>query len=161
MGRRKCSLLAEKLPNSIDVFVSSCEPKAVETAQILAEHHGKEWQIFPGLHEHDRTNLPLLAPWRFEALVAEFFRQPDQLVMGKETAEEAYRRFDQAVLSVVTKHRGRNIAIVSHGTVISLYVSGGVAQVGHRLWRRLGLPSCIVLSMPERRILDVNWGEVL
>jgi len=153
-GRTKCFLLAEKLPSSIDIFISSCEPKAVETAQLLAQHCGKEWEILPGLQEHDRTNVPLLPQGQFEALIAQFFRKPNRLVMGRETAEQASRRFDAAIRSAITKHREKRIAVVSHGTVISLYV-GKSTENSYDLWRRLGLPSFVVLRMPERQVLQV------
>ena len=46
-----------------------------------------------------------------------------------------------------------NLAIVAHGTVIALFVAACAGIAPHSFWRRLGLPSFVVLSLPERSVL--------
>jgi broad specificity phosphatase PhoE len=41
-----------------------------------------------------------------------------------------------------------NIAIVAHGTVISLLVAAANGLDGFELWRRLGLPSALLVEWP-------------
>jgi broad specificity phosphatase PhoE len=57
-GRTRCQPLAERLrayePQTI---FSSVEPKAVETAQIVAGCLGLTTQAAEGLHEHERSSL--------------------------------------------------------------------------------------------------------
>jgi len=52
------------------------------------------------------------------------FRRPGELVLGDETADEAADRFEQAC-SRRWPSPGRNVAIVSHGTVIALLCREG------------------------------------
>ncbi|MCZ7567025.1 MAG: phosphoglycerate mutase family protein [Ardenticatenaceae bacterium] len=152
VGRFRCQMLAEMIAEySPDVIVSSSEPKAVETAQIVANHLNHASQIIDGLHEHDRSNVEWQSEEQFEVQVAEFFRQPQALVMGKETATQAYERFAQAVAFVIEVYPHSNIVVVAHGTVITLLIARAVGLEPFGFWKRLGLPSFVVLSLPKMK----------
>ena len=154
-GRTLSELLANKLDAySLDVIVSSAEPKAIETAQIVAKRLGKPHEVVEGLHEHDRRNVPFMPRAELEARVAEFFAKPTELVFGNETANEAHARFADAIARVIAKHPQRNIAVVAHGTVISLFVARK-NEMPFEFWKRLGLPSIIVLSLPDFQVEEV------
>lgn len=158
-GRELCSSLADALavyePGRI---FCSREPKARETAQIVAERLGIACQEADGLHEHDRSNVPLLPKHVFEQSVQETFRQPDRLVFGLETGRQALRRFSDAVDRVLTMAQEPCVAVVAHGTVISLF-AGEPSEVGpFDLWRQLGLPSFVVLSMSSRQVQQIVTG---
>jgi broad specificity phosphatase PhoE len=156
IGRLRCKTLAEKVAHySPDCIVSSSEPKAIETAQIAANHLHQTFQVMAGLHEHDRRNVGWESKEKFEAQVAEFFRRPQSLVMGQETASQAYERFAQAVAAVIKAHPSDNIAIVAHGTVITLWVAQVVGLEPFGFWQRLGLPSFVVLSLPKMDLVTV------
>lgn len=150
-GRFRCAALAERLlPYAPDVFIASREPKATETGQIVADVLRKPLLIVEGLHEHDRTNVGYLGRKAFEQAVRTFFERPDQLVFGSETADAAYRRFTDAVSGQIAQHPAQNLAVVAHGTVISLFVSRAAGiEAGiepFALWQQLGLPSFVVLD---------------
>ena len=81
-----------------------------------------------------------------ETAVAEFFRNPDRLVLGCETADQAHARFAGAVGRLLQEHAASNLVVVAHGTVISLFVARLLGWEPFPLWRRLGLPSFVVLS---------------
>ena len=155
-GRRRCEKLARRLKRfSPDVFVSSVEPKAMETAQIVADRLGKPWEVAEGLHEHDRTKEPFTTQAEFEAKVVEFFTRPKELVFGAETADQAGLRFMKAVVDVLPRHGGENVAIVAHGTVITLFVSRISEIEPVPFWKQLGLPAFVVLSWPGLRLKKV------
>ena len=131
-------------------IVSSIEPKAVETAEIVAKRLRKTIQTVAGLHEHDRSNLTeLLDQADWEDKVSEFFDRPDELVMGQETGVQARDRFAKAVESVLETHPDGDVVIIAHGTVISLYVAEHTGVRPFEFWKRLGLPAFVVLSLPE------------
>ena len=58
------------------IMVSSEEPKAVETAEIAAERLGIGHFVYPGLHEHDRTDVPFLDDEEFGLAARYFSRNP-------------------------------------------------------------------------------------
>lgn|SRR5574341_624678 len=156
LGRSRCNALADKLAAyNPDVAVSSAEPKAAETARIVAHRLDKPFEITQGLHEHDRSSVGFLDAVQFEAAVARFFEKQHELVLGNETADEAHARFAKAVAGVVEKYRNENVAIVSHGTVISLFVARAMELEPFAFWKRLGLPSFVVMSLPEFALLNV------
>src|ERR1044072_1418320 len=77
VGRAQCALLAEQLVTYAPAaLASSSEPKALETAHLIAQRMHTQVQIVDGLHEHDRSNTPWLGREEFEHAVAVFFRNP-------------------------------------------------------------------------------------
>ena len=88
VGRRRSVLLATRLKEFKPAVIwSSTEPKAIETAQIVASEFSVPVEIADGLEEHHRDNVPFLSKEVFEEAVERFFRCPDRLVLGTETAD--------------------------------------------------------------------------
>ena len=139
-----------------DVLVSSVEPKARETASILAENLGLEFREVEGLHEHERTGSPYYSKDEFQNLVREFFDKPNELVFGNETANSALVRFRQAVDFVLNSYGDKNVVIVAHGTVISLFAAWLTGCNGFDLWQELGLPSFVVLDIQSNTLIHTE-----
>jgi broad specificity phosphatase PhoE len=153
-GRIRAQQLAERLSKyQPDVIVSSSEPKAKETAEIVAGRNNLELQIVDGLHEHDRSNTPYLSGDEFQAAIHDFFEKPAVLVFGSETADEAHARFGQAVNWILKHNSNKTIVAVAHGTVISLFVSRLTGISDFVLWNELGLPSYVVLDMQTNALI--------
>jgi broad specificity phosphatase PhoE len=159
-GRHRCAALAGRLAAyELGAVVSSEEPKAVETGQIVAETLGLPFDTVPGLHEHERGVVrSLWAKDEFQARMASFFEHPDELVLGHETADQAHTRFARAVASVIQWVPAGNLAIVSHGTVMTLLISRTAGLDPIPFWQGLGLPSFAVLSLPDLSLLEVVEG---
>ncbi len=155
-GRRRAEVLAGRLSSfeTSRVF-SSHEPKAVETADIIGSTLGVPREIVEGLEEHRRQRVELVSERRYEATVANLLANPNELVFGEETATQAGARFAAAVESILSCANNEDRLVVAHGTVISLFVADRVGVDPFSLWKELGLPSYIVLSLPDFRILEV------
>jgi broad specificity phosphatase PhoE len=150
-GRTQCALLADQLATyAPDVLVSSSEPKALETAYLVAQRMHTSVQTVDGLHEHDRSNTPWLGPEEFDRAVAVFFRHPTELVLGYETAQQASERFARTVTEVTSRYAEQNVAVFTHGTVLTLFVARATGMQPSALWTRLGLPSFVVLRLHRR-----------
>ena len=149
-GRQRCLPLAEELRSLDPAFiVTSREPKAAETGRLVAAALDLPFEEHADLHEHDRRGVPLMQSREaFEVLVTRLFREPDLLVFGQETATEARERFTAAVRAVMERYREGNVAVVSHGTVITLYVAEVTGLDPIPFWRSLGLPALVALSWP-------------
>jgi broad specificity phosphatase PhoE len=156
-GRARCKPLAERLtPYQPSVIFTSLEPKAIETGRLAAEALGVTHTPVENLHEHDRSNTAYDASVEaFEAKVARFFATPDQLVYGTETADAAHARFAQAVTRIVSENPSGNLVIVAHGAVITLFVSRRNPIEPFSLWKRLGLPSFVVLDLPSYTLHEI------
>ena len=127
----------------------------METAQLVATALGLTAATAPGLHEHDRSDAVGFSQEEFQAAIAALFAYPDQAVFGRESARQAQQRFAQAISSVLAKHPNQTVVVVAHGTVISLYVSHVSGCEPFALWRRLGLPSFVVMALPELALSEV------
>jgi broad specificity phosphatase PhoE len=108
-----------------------------------------------GLHEHDRSLVGWLARGEFEAAIARLFERPGGLVLGSETADQAHARFVGAVAGVIERYPEETVAVVAHGTVIALFVARAAGLEPFGLWKRLGLPSFVVLSRPTLELLAI------
>ena len=155
-GRRRCERLAELLAaHHPSAIVTSTEPKAIETGQIVGQRLGIPIEAAPNLHEHERPSTGLDTPEQFEDKVARLLENPGELVFGAETGDQARERFSAAVDDTMKKHPAGNVAIVSHGTVMTLYLAHVAAIDPVPFWKQLGLPAFVVLSYPELVLLKV------
>ncbi len=154
-GRYRCHTLAAKLqPYPLDQFITSHEPKAIETGQIMADVFGVPCQVAAGLQEHDRRGVPYFASKvAFETAVATFFTHPTELVFGAETAVQARERFGTAVAQQRNNHPHNHLAIVTHGTVLTLFICQHNPQLAPLpFWQVLTLPCAFVLSLPDYQL---------
>ncbi|UBV41828.1 phosphoglycerate mutase family protein [Deinococcus taeanensis] len=122
------------------IVVCSTEPKAHATAQGLATLLGVALRPMQGLHEQ----LRYTAPWRpdpagFNEDDRRFFLYPDRVVTGEESARDALSRFTTAVNAVMDVNTQGSVALVAHGTVISLLVGALRGVDPSPLWRDLPL----------------------
>ena len=150
-GRTRAEELAEELRGFSPASIwSSKEPKAVETAQILASAPDTSAQVADGLEEHHRTEVPYF-PTRdeFEQAIEQFFRNPYRLVLGDETAQQALRRFAAAIDRIVATDTAETTIVVTHGTVMTLYAVSASGVEPMPFWRSLETPDFVVLP-PHR-----------
>ena len=163
-GRRRCQLLTERLADQkVMRVVASQEPKASETGRLVAGQLGVPFETAPGLHEHERRTVgPAASQEEFRAQVVKALENPSDLVLGEETAGEAHRRFAAAVADVISRYSEGNLAIVSHGTVMALFVARAAGLDAVAFWRQLGLPGYVVLSLPDYQLVDAahDLGEM-
>jgi broad specificity phosphatase PhoE len=156
-GRQSVHALAQALtPFWPAVLVSSREAKAAETAALLARELGTRYTTAPGLQEHARASVGWLSDQEFEAGIASLFARPSEAVFGDESADQAYARFRAAVSGVLDQHPEENVALVTHGTVMTLLITRAqqapAEQDPRAFWKRLSLPAMAVLSRPDWRL---------
>lgn len=153
-GRERAKLLAKQLfyyqPTAV---ITSMERKAAETGKIVATMLGIPCAPAQDLHEHDRSGVSYASRPDFERQMTEFFAKPDRVVFGTESANDAYRRFARGVDRVLRKHHYEPVVIVTHGTVMSLFIAQNAGIEPLPLWRSLGIPSFAVLSLPGCSLL--------
>ena len=159
VARAEVDRLAERIatyrPTTI---VTSPEPKATGTAALLGERLGLRAELVDGLREHDRTGVPFLTEAAWERALVALFTRPDALVFGRETATEARARFGLAVDAALADHAEGDLVVVTHGTVLALFVAqhNGVDPLA--FWRRLAMPDLAVLAVPGFALLDGPVG---
>jgi broad specificity phosphatase PhoE len=121
IGRtRAVAMLGQPWVGSIRRVVSSAERKAIETAEILAEHHHLDVEVKERMHENDRSATGILPPPEFEAVADQFFARPNESIRGWERAIDAQNRIVSEVDAVSRADATGNVAFVGHGGVGTL-----------------------------------------
>ena len=167
-GRASAHALARALaPYWPAALVSSREAKAAETAALLARELGTRFTTAPGLQEHARASLGWVSDMEFHAGMAALFARPAEVAFGDESADQAHERFRAAVNGVLELFPDQNVAVVTHGAVMTLFVTRSQSNTDPlAFWQRLGLPAVAVLSRPELALerliekVDVDGHQV-
>ena len=100
-------------------IVTSGEVKARETAAILAAGR-LTLEVWPDLHENDRSATGYLPGPAFEAAADAFFASPDGSFRGWETARAAQARVVRAVRATLDAPGHGPVLLVGHGAVGTL-----------------------------------------
>jgi len=136
------------------LICSSDERKASDTAKIIARHCGLDVKVVPDLREHDRTGVP----WRDAATrqqeLQALFANPDAVVFGRESASQALGRLTTAIHRVTTRKSGPWV-LVTHGTVMALYLAKLTGRAALEIWSQLGLPAVATVDCRSRRLVEL------
>jgi broad specificity phosphatase PhoE len=146
-GREAAAMLADELAAYQPVAViTSVEPKAADTGAVIAACLGLPVRTATGLHEHERDAVAFDDIERFRGRIRQFFAEPATVVYGTETADAAHGRFEHAIRDVLARHPAGTLAVVAHGTVISLLVARANGIEPFLFWVGLDLPSFVVVE---------------
>lgn len=160
-GREQCRLLAERLrPYNITHITSSDEPKALQTGTLIADYLGiLQLSQDAALSETHRQTAPFFADEvTFREAIAAAMHQPQQLLYGEETFESAQSRFSDAVTRLMNTNPNQTIALVSHGTILSLYIAHRMRVPPFAIWSLLDMPAYAVLSLPDLRVRELCFS---
>lgn len=132
LGRRQANATADHLAAvGVDVVYSSVLERARETAEAIAQASGVEAQTVEGIHEFemfrdiDRDVSPAdaLGDVEFAGFLQRWGRTRSFEVWPlSEPVPDFYRRALAGIEGIVAGHRGKRIAVVSHGATINAYL---------------------------------------
>lgn len=155
-GREQAQRLATRLAAfSPLAIVSSLEPKAAQTADIIASELGLVAGRDACFGEQFNDAGPFTDQDTFQAAVARMFAEPSCLVMGEETADEAHCRFSAAIERQLLAHPGGPLVAVSHGRVISLWIGRRYGIDPLPFWRGLNLGTAVMAADEAPFLIDL------
>ncbi|MDE2868135.1 MAG: histidine phosphatase family protein [Chloroflexota bacterium] len=154
-GRRLAARAAEYVAGfNPRLICSSDERKASDTAKIIARHCSLAVNVVPDLREHDRTGVK----WRDAATrqqeLQALFANPDDVVFGRESGSQALQRLTAAIDRVTTRTFGPWV-LVTHGTVMALYLARLTDRAALEIWSQLGLPAVAAVDCRNRRLVEL------
>ena len=155
-GRAAADRLARlDLLAGVEAVVTSPEPKARATAEPIAAAVGVELRVERGLREAERGAAPVDDRAAFVARVDAWLDGTP--VPGWEERDAAAERIVACIERLLDGSSG-DLAVVSHGTVLSLYLARLRRQERVALtdWEAIPLPAVAVVDPVERRILE-SW----
>jgi broad specificity phosphatase PhoE len=131
------------------VLVSSDEPKALATAAPAAARHGLRVVAVPELREVRRPREKI---GDYAGAVREYLSSGRP---GWEPAREAAARVGGGIARALAEHPGATIAAVSHGLVLTLYLSSLLGRDDRfPLWRTIGFTGWARVDPHGRRLLE-------
>lgn len=158
-GRSQSRLLAERLRQFSPIrLIASPEPKAQETAQIVAEQLDTPLEIVDGLQELDRRALPIMSRREHERVNEPIFEDFDRPILGSESARVALDRFSAALHSELEVAPEQSLVVVTHGTVIALFTGAHNDTSEFELWKRLRCPAMVVLERQSFAVVEIVDG---
>ncbi|MEX2237923.1 MAG: histidine phosphatase family protein [Dehalococcoidia bacterium] len=154
-GRAGAARLAELSEwKGLALVASSNEPKAMQTAEPIATRWRRPLEVDDRLREVERPWAE--TPGQLEEALGDYLRGGAQ--PGWEPISEAANRFAAAIGEITAMTTG-DIAVVSHGTVLSVYLSRVLGlRVRAADWARIAMPDVCVVDPSRRRVLR-DWGH--
>jgi len=152
-NQKELKTIAKQLEQqNIKRIITSHEAKAIETGRVIAQHLKLPLEQKDDLHEHNRAGAAFLDANVFQETIKKLFQFPDKLIYGRETANEALERFDRAIHDLLLNSND-DCVVVSHGTVMSLFVARYNTIDVLAFWQSLSMPDLFTLSLPEFGLL--------
>ena len=156
-GERQARALAGELAAYQPfVLLSSDEPKAQRTAEIVGAALGVAVRVVAGLREIDRPALPIVDAQEHQRLNRPVFEQPSRAALGEESADHALQRFDAAIEAEIARlDEDADLVAITHGTVMSLFAGAHSVVDPWKLWRKLACGDFITFELP---VLQLSGG---
>ena len=151
--------LAARLASSqewkrIAAVASSEEPKALITARLISERWKKP--LVPDQRFREVRRPYADTTREFEEMVTEYLKGRAQPAW--EQISEAANRFQAALADLRRKYSG-DVAVVSHGTIMAVYLSRSLGiRFSGRQWSKIAMPDICVVDVEAPRILR-DWGQ--
>lgn len=157
-GIRNATKLASELAEYFPFrLASSPEPKAMQTAQVVAEGLQIEtYSLHEALGEQKRATSPWFSDMETRrAAIHTLFAAPDDVVFGEESARDAYQRFKATLDTLRNAAPDTSLVVITHGTVMSLFTAYENNLDPASIWDNLGIPCYIVLDLKTYRLLRI------
>ena len=155
-GKEKAKKLASQLSEyDIELIITSKEDKTRETANII-KHELKLKPVveMDDLEETKRVSVPFYEdPEKFKAEIKKAMEMPDAIVFGEESFAAAQKRFVKTIGIILKEHSEKQtVAIVTHGTVLSLFLEHLTRIKAYKFWHIMNLPQFYVWNLDEMQL---------
>lgn len=125
--------------SQIDGIIHSSESKAKQTAEAFVDGLDVQMYQLSGLDELARNHEGKLNDEEYRDRVRRTLSDLEKSVPGWESGASALKRFEDAVRKVDIMFHRKNVLIVSHGIVLTLYFNKlkGFEAIAYERWSQL------------------------
>lgn len=150
-GEKEAREAAKKLPDDIQLIVSSDLERAKETAKIISKEKGIPVVFDPDLRSWNMGRYAGKNPQVIEPVLEHFARDfPNDKTPGGESFNEYKDRFLEGIEKIKKKYAGKKIAILTHSHGIRIL----------RAWEKAGQPKNLKIDMKEYGTKPMEPGGV-
>lgn len=152
-GKQDAARISDLLLNEqLDVLISSPYRRAIETIQVLADDLEKKILIEDDLRERLLSASDLGKDHFFEAK-RRAFEDPDLSFPGGESSREAQKRSCRVISRLLEEHRGKRLAIGTHGDIMTLMMNHFDKKYDFHFWKSTTMPDVYKLEFGENNDL--------
>jgi len=144
-GHDQAKDLADVLPGDlIGEIWSSPFQRSIDTVAPLAGRLCHSTKTHAGLRERCWSDAWLDD---FAPHLERSFHEPDFKLSGGESAREALRRFDAALIEIACVSQSEHVVVGTHGNVLSLFLRSLDPSVDFQFWK----------DLPHASVYPVDW----
>lgn len=145
---------------AVQVMYSSLQTKALETAVLLTKNNGIPIKTDNRFTEVTSFTTKFMKSEEHAETVRAFCAGTMERVSGGESAAEALKRFNDAVISVVTTEKDKQVVgIVSHGMILTLFAMQFMAGDKYKVVSSMKQPDVAVLDWESKKF-TMFFGEL-
>ncbi len=144
----------------VDAVYSSSQPKAIQTAEIIAGKYELDNVVEEGLAELSSITRGFIDD--YAGTVHKLYTGEIKNINGGETIEEALGRFNLAIGAIALANpNAEKVAVVTHANVLSLFSAQYCNAEAIDLHNSIRMPDIAVLDWTDAaKSFDRFWGEV-
>jgi broad specificity phosphatase PhoE len=150
-------LSMQKEIKDIQVLYSSLQTKALQTAIILAKDNQIPIKTNPELTELTSITNGIIED--FEGELKKLYSGEIKNINNGETIEEGKLRFNRAIEVIIkTESRHKNLGIVAHANVLSIFSSQFTDKLPFDIHQKMGMPDIAILDWETKKFIKF-YGE--
>lgn len=150
------SAILEK--ENIEIIISSPYKRAIQTVEGIAKLIGCEVIIEDSLKERTLSGAPVED---FNSAITKVWEEPTFSWEGGESNRNAQERGVSAILKVLERYEGKNVAVGTHGNIMVLIMNYFDEKYGFAFWKALDMPDIYKLTFDSKNLKCVNrlWNR--
>ncbi len=152
IGKVKSLSLDSKIMN-LDIFYSSLQNKALETAVLLAKPNRTPINTHAGLAELSSITKAFIP--NYDESVHDLYAGKIEKINNGESLKEGLDRFNKTIEEIVSiEIKSEHIGIVAHGSILSLFASQYSDLNAYELHQMIQMPDMAILNWDTKLFID-------
>ncbi|MDQ0887988.1 2,3-bisphosphoglycerate-dependent phosphoglycerate mutase [Paenibacillus sp. V4I9] len=144
----------------IDMIISSPYTRAILSVEELAEHLKLDIKVFEDLRERHFSSY-IIENAELMSSIRESFNDPNYTLPGGESNADCQKRAISVLEPILKEHRGKKIAIGTHGIVMTLMMNHFDPAFGLEFLNQLMKPDIYKMQFEDFELEEVTrmWNE--
>lgn len=143
--------------HEIHVVAASTYTRAIQTVAEVALRRNLRVIEFDGLRERPIKGLDYKAPWdELLTAIKRSFTDFDYALEGGETTRQAQARSIPIIQSLLQQYAGRNIAIGTHGNIMTIIMNYFDRKYGFEFWNQTSKPDIYKMTFLDEQLQGIT-----
>jgi len=139
----------------IDMIISSPYTRAILSVEGLSEHLNLDIKVFEDLRERHFASY-IVEYEELMSSIRESFNDPDYTLPGGESNADCQKRAISVLKPILKEHRGKKIAIGTHGLVMTMMMNHFDPAIGMEFLNQLKKPDIYKMQFEGLELEEVT-----